>query len=84
MTTERGGIQIARRNPASRGTGGRPEATEPPAIEGEVIADSASPAGLAVVEQRFDATEPSRAKVVTLTALMLRGGVHRPAVPKPS
>jgi len=39
---------------------------------GEVIADTAPPAGLTVAEQRFDATEAGRAKVVTLTELMMR------------
>jgi hypothetical protein len=37
---------------------------------GADIADSAPPAGLAVVEQRFDATEAGRVKVVTLTELI--------------
>ena len=40
---------------------------------GEVIADSAAPAGLAVAEQRFDAAEAGRPKVVTLTELMMMG-----------
>jgi heme-degrading monooxygenase HmoA len=39
---------------------------------GEVIADTAPPAGLAVVEQRFDATEAGRSKFVTLTELMMQ------------
>jgi len=49
---------------------------------GEVIAESAPPAGLASVE-RFDATEAGRAKLVTVTELTMRGRAHRPAVPNP-
>ncbi len=36
---------------------------------GEITADTAPPNGLAVKEQRFDATETGRAKVVTVTEL---------------
>lgn len=46
---------------------------------GEVIADSLPQAGLAAMEQRFDATEGNRAKVVTLAERWM----HRPGVPKP-
>ena len=36
---------------------------------GEITADTAPPKGLAVEEQRFDATETGKAKVVTVTEL---------------
>ena len=39
---------------------------------GEVISDTAPPEGLAVVEQRLDATEAGQAKVVTLTELVVQ------------
>ena len=39
---------------------------------GEVISDTAPPEGLAVVEQRLDATEAGQAKAVTLTELVVQ------------
>jgi len=39
---------------------------------GEVMADTAPPKGVAVVEQRLDATEAGQAKAVTLTELVVQ------------
>src|SRR5499426_4255252 len=42
---------------------------------GEIVADTAPPAGASIVEQRLDETEIGRAKFVTLTEVQHQSGV---------
>ena len=48
---------------------------------GEIVADTAPPAGAAIVEQRLDETEIGRAKFVTLTEVQPESGVTAAALP---
>src|SRR5690348_9374948 len=45
---------------------------------GEIIADTAPPAGLKLVEQRFDETETGAAKLATLTEIVRSQGLASP------
>src|SRR5258707_11485972 len=49
---------------------------------GEIVADTAPPAGTAIVEQRLDETEIGQAKFVTLTELQPQTGVTAAALPE--
>jgi heme-degrading monooxygenase HmoA len=48
---------------------------------GEIVADSAPPAGVAIVEQRLDETEIGRAKFMTLTEVPPESGTTATALP---
>jgi heme-degrading monooxygenase HmoA len=48
---------------------------------GEIVRDTAPPAGAAIVEQRLDETEIGRAKFVTLTEVQPESGVTAAALP---
>jgi len=48
---------------------------------GEIVADTAPPAGASIVEQRLDETEIGRAKYVTLTEVQHPSGVSAAALP---
>ena len=48
---------------------------------GEIVADTAPPAGASIVEQRLDETEIGRAKFVTLTEVQHLSGVTASALP---
>ena len=48
---------------------------------GEIVRDTAPPAGAAIVEQRLDETEIGRAKFVTLTEVQPESGVTAVALP---
>src|SRR5882724_10440231 len=48
---------------------------------GEIVADTAPPAGASIVEQRLDETEIGRAKFVTLTEVQHQSGVTASALP---
>jgi heme-degrading monooxygenase HmoA len=48
---------------------------------GEIVRDTAPPAGVAIVEQRLDETEIGRAKFVTLTEVQPESGVTATALP---
>ena len=48
---------------------------------GEIVADTAPPAGISIVEQRLDETEIGRAKFVTLTEVQHQSGVTAAELP---
>jgi hypothetical protein len=48
---------------------------------GEIVSDTAPPAGISIVEQRLDETEIGRAKFVTLTEIQRQSGVTAAALP---
>ena len=48
---------------------------------GEIVSDTAPPAGISIVEQRLDETEIGRAKFVTLTEVQHQSGVTAAALP---
>jgi hypothetical protein len=48
---------------------------------GEIVRDTAPPAGAAIVEQRLDETEIGRAKFVTVTEVQPESGVTAAALP---
>src|SRR5262249_982962 len=48
---------------------------------GEIVADTAPPAGTAIIEQRLDETEIGRAKFMTLTEVSSESGMTAAALP---